>query len=356
MVIKRLLTIVLIGVLTTSYVFAIDYTVRGSVDNMEGKMLYMFDYDKDIIVDSTLVSNGQFIFKGNYERPAFVRIENGGLFSNCVLDTLAIMDFNTHFPSGGSSLNQQLIEFRSANQQILDELQKFRSELKSHGFEQPELGEIYNYLLNKLRPKSLQLCAQTIEANPNGVGEYAINQLSNLQPTPDEWDEVYSKMSPYLKDRRLTNYFNVMYTNLRNSQPGKHFIDFNAKTPDGKDVQLSDYVGKGKYVLIDFWASWCAPCKEEASKYLEPLYEKYKDDERFMILGVATWDDYNDTLNALDKLKYPWQQIVDAGEVPMKLYGFNGIPTLFLIGLDGTILARDLRGVTISQAVDSFLN
>lgn len=335
---------------------AIDYVVEGNIEGMDGKLLYLHDYDKEITFDSTLVSNGRFQFQGSYGRPAFVRVENGRFFSNCILDTLAVVDFNTHYPSSGSILNQKLIALVSENKKIDDELDKFSKELSSHGFKQPELGEIYKHLYDKLYPRRLQLLYNAIEENPNGIGEYAVMTLGNLWVlSPDQWDEAYSKISPYLKERRLTDHFNDMYNNLRNSQPGKPFIDINAKTVDGKDVKLSDYVGKGKYVLIDFWASWCGPCREEAEKTLRPLYEKYKDDDRFMILGVATWDQHDKTIASLEKLNYPWPQIIDAGEVPMKLYGFNGIPMIFLINPDGIILGRELRGESIIEAVDSEL-
>lgn len=131
---------------------------------------------------------------------------------------------------------------------------------------------------------------------------------------------------------------------MRNSQPGMQFIDFDAMALDGSMVKLSDYVGKGKYVLIDYWASWCGPCKEEAEETLRPLYEKFKDDGRFMILGVGTWEKPERTIKALEKLKYPWTQIVGAGKVPMVLYGFSGIPEIMLIGPDGKIVGRELRG------------
>ncbi len=335
---------------------SIDYIVEGSVDELDGKMLYMSDYDNNKIIDSTLVVNGCFQFRGSYERPAFVRIENGNTYSNCVLDSLVVIDFASHYPSSGCCLTKKLMELISENKEIDDELEKFYNELKNHGFVQPELGEIYKHLYDKLRPKSLHLNTQAIADNPNGIGEYAVMHLGDLMLTSDEWDVVWSSMSSYLKERQLTKHFNDKYMAMRNSEPGKPFIDFYAKTVDGKDVKLSDYVGKGKYVLMDFWASWCGPCKEEAEKTLRPLYEKYGDDDRFMILGVATWDKHDRTIAALDKLKYPWSQIIDTGQTPMKLYGFDGIPQIILISPDGTILERNLRGDSLIKSVESVLN
>ncbi|MCM1080072.1 MAG: hypothetical protein NC344_11245 [Bacteroidales bacterium] len=76
---------------------------------------------------------------------------------------------------------------------------------------------------------------------------------------------------------------------------------------------------------------------------------------RFQILGVATWDRHEKTLEALEKLKYPWPQLIDAGETPMKLYGFNGLPMIILVVPNGIILKRDLRGDDIMFEVDSIL-
>ncbi len=354
---KKARNLLAIGALIVSmHAYSVDYVVEGQVGGLDGQTMYMYDYDKKINIDSVTIKNGKFRFEGSYSRSAYVRIERGNIFSNCVLDTLAIVDFNTHSPSSGSAVNQSLIDFWNKDKLIDDELDKFSSELESHGFEQPELGEIYRHLYYKLRPRRLELYTNTILKNPNGVGEAAMLKLGGMWGlTPDEWDAVYSHMSPYLKELRNTDYFNNMFNNLRNSQPGKPFIDFSAKAIDGKDVMLSEYVGKGKYVLVDFWASWCGPCRKEAETILKPLYEKYKNDDRFMILGVATWDNHDQTVTALEKLKYPWEQIIDAGETPMRLYGFNAIPMIFLLDPNGVILNRELRGEAVTTAVDSIL-
>ncbi|MCI8999173.1 MAG: AhpC/TSA family protein [Muribaculaceae bacterium] len=336
---------------------AIDYVVKGNIDGFDGKKIYIRDYDNRTIIDSTFVMDRSFIFKGSYERPALVRIGAENKWANCILDSIIVLDFNIHRPISGSTLNNKLVEFMVANQKIDDELHKFEIELKDHGFKYPELGEIYNHLYVKLRPAKLQLYYNTIAENANGVGEAAVMSLGNeWELTFDEWDTAYSKMSPYLKDRQITKRFNHKFTSLRKAESGNPFINFSAKDVDGKDVKLSDYVGNGKYVLLDFWASWCGPCQKEAETTLLPLYDKYQNDDRFMILGVATSDEHTQTLNALKRLHYPWQQLIDAGKKPMEIYGFDSLPQLILIGPDGTIIERELRGEGIISLVNNILS
>lgn len=351
---KTMLT--LAAAATVANLFAVDYVVEGRIEGADGKMLYMSDYDRDETIDSALVVNGMFRFKGSFDRNAYVRIESGNQYANCVLDSLAVIDFNTHGPIAGTSLTCDFIKLLDKAKLIEDELQRFGEELRSHGFKQPEFGEIYKHLYDKRRPEMLALYTKAIAEHPDGVGEKALMSVAaGIQLSPDEWDTIYAQMPEATKNLQTAREFDQMFRQIRKTMPGKPFVDFKAKTVEGKEVLLSDYVGKGKYVVLDFWASWCRPCREEAESTIRPLYEKYKDDERFMILGVATWDQNDRTLAALKQLQYPWPQIVDADKVPMELYGFKWIPMIMLISPDGTILKRDLRGQQLVETVDEVL-
>ena len=110
---------------------------------------------------------------------------------------------------------------------------------------------------------------------------------------------------------------------------GKMFTDFTVVQDPadslGSKVSLSDFVGKGKYVLVDFWASWC--------------------------LSIAVWDDPADTKVSAKEHGVVWNQIINAQQVPTDLYGIEGIPHIILFGPDGTILKRNLRGEDIESAV-----
>lgn len=138
-------------------------------------------------------------------------------------------------------------------------------------------------------------------------------------------------------------------------QSGAPFIDFAIKQPDGKVASLSDYVGKGKYILVDFWASWCPPCRAEIPN-IKAAYEKYKGD-KFDVLSVAVWDKVEDTRVAAEELGVVWNQIVDAQKVPTDLYGIEGIPHLILFAPDGSIVTRgnELRGTGLDAVLGKYI-
>lgn len=133
------------------------------------------------------------------------------------------------------------------------------------------------------------------------------------------------------------------------SSEGHPYVDF-AVEYEGKTTRLSDFVGNGrKLTVVDFWASWCGPCKREIP-FLIDVYNRYHA-QGVEVVGVATWDEPAATLGAIEKLAIPYPQIINAQRIGSDAYGIEGIPEILLIGEDGTILARGLRGEGIEEAI-----
>ena len=127
--------------------------------------------------------------------------------------------------------------------------------------------------------------------------------------------------------------------------------------PKYSEVKFSDYVGKGKYILVDFWAPWCGPCKREIPN-LKAVYDKYAG-KNFDILSIAVWErqPVQVTIDTAAELGMNWSHINNAGSVPTEIYGVEGIPHLMLIGPDGTILKRGFHGAEgINAAVAEYLD
>lgn len=139
---------------------------------------------------------------------------------------------------------------------------------------------------------------------------------------------------------------------LQKTQAGNLFVDFSGEDAKGNAVKLSDYVNQGQYVLVDFWASWCSPCRKSIPG-IKKIYNKYRH-KGLAVVGVSVWEDNKkDHLDAVRALNIPWPQIIDlsADRVATTAYGIMGIPHLILFAPDGTIVARDLRVENLEETI-----
>jgi peroxiredoxin len=125
--------------------------------------------------------------------------------------------------------------------------------------------------------------------------------------------------------------------------PGQPYIDIAALKADGTPVKLSEVIGTADYVLVDFWASWCRPCRQ-LLPVLKELYTSYHPSGKLEILGVSVDREEDKWLKALEEEQLPWTQIRDQREEPYNpgdIYGITAIPTTFLIDRDGKIVMRN---------------
>lgn len=127
------------------------------------------------------------------------------------------------------------------------------------------------------------------------------------------------------------------------TQPGGMFRDFEISY-DGVTHRLSDVVGRGGYVLVDFWASWCGPCIRQTA-VIKDLYNEFKD-KGLRVLGVAVWDEPDNTRKAIKDHDLPWECWLNGQTIPTDVYGISGIPCIILFGPDGKYCRETSRTTT----------
>jgi peroxiredoxin len=191
------------------------------------------------------------------------------------------------------------------------------------------------------------------------VSEHPHSFISLLVLSEGDFDlkqmaALYDGLSEKLKSTDFGQAFGAKIQSVMNSSVGSKAPDFTQNNVSGKPVNLSDF--KGKYVLIDFWASWCGPCRQENPNVVK-AYKTYKD-KNFTILGVSLDHSKIAWQNAIRKDELTWEQISDLKgwqNTAAALYNVKSIPQNFLIDPDGIIIEKNLRGEGLHQTLSRII-
>ena len=235
------------------------------------------------------------------------------------------------------------------------EMEKIMDEYKAA--EDPEAAE--EVAIKKMVDVSLA----TIRKYPSDSVALAALQECYYYADPDDLKDAIGRLSDAFKEEPFVKRISESLEAKIATKEGQPFVDFTVdhvlgENPDGTlDIEqrkLSDYVGKGKYILVDFWSPWCPPCKAELPNIVN-VYNKYHGDN-FDILSVAVWEEsrgmnWKNTIDTAVVYGIAWNQMNNGHQEPAALYGIEGIPHVILFGPDGTIVKRDLRGKALEDAV-----
>lgn len=228
--------------------------------------------------------------------------------------------------------------------------------------------EEYTKAMEEAEDKIIALTVKTVRKYPSDtVSLYALQSAARYISDYERLEPAARAVKGEIAENEFVKLLDERIEILKNTAVGKKFVDFTVDSfvgddesgePQFRKVSLSDYVGKGKYFLVDFWSPWCVPCKR-AIPALKETYDKYHGDD-FDMLSVAVWEEsrnmnYRNTVDTAAVYGINWNTMNNGHMEPADLYGIEGIPYLILFGPDGTILRKNPSAGELVDLVGSTL-
>ena len=335
---KKIITIVAAALLVAAC-SKTNLKIEGVIaDNrLDNKTVYLTDIDMTHL-DSTEIKKGKFSFKCRVDTPKIVTLQidmgqDEPIERQIVLESGQInikIGADNEIDVSGTNLNDIYSDFWKQNKLLdkkyenaLNISEKAAAEVDK---EYVELG--YNFARNN--PKNI-------------VGKIAFLS-AYLGMSIAQREEIISLLDDNFKtDKKIAKIISNIEQEKKASV-GQPFIDFSANDINGKEVKLSSLVGQTDYLLIDFWASWCGPCRK-ALPSLKALYDKYKG-KKFDIIGVSLDSKKEDWTGAIERFQLKWTNISDLkhwDSYPARLYAISFIPNTILLDKEGKIVGRNLH-------------
>lgn len=318
---KVIITILLALVTMTGLAQTFTWRIEGTVANAAPTdTLDVIDTEKQRKIATLQVKDGNIIpTSGTLDEPAFCAISKSGRrgwISFFVLESGTVnltvdLDLAYLIRTGGTPMNDELMAVLEVqNNTDID----------------------YDTYVKKM----CEVVSRIVSNHPDHPLSPFLIGLSKALFTSTESIGLIEKLSPDLQASPKMDRLKESLLLVRETEEGKMFKELTGVSPDGKPTAISDFVGRGNYVLADFWASWCGPCTADMPHVIA-LYEKYKD-KGLKVIGITVSDTPEKSDSVVQKLGIPFPQIYESK--PMSIYGVTGIPHKILFAPDGTILSR----------------
>lgn len=355
------------GAILASCATSPKYDLTGTTGaDLDGKKVYLERLDSAaqyVAIDSAVVSNQHFTFKGTAQEPAIAMItvasENNPALPFILENGNIQMTLGAESKVSGTAANDSLQSYYNHIDEISKQIKVLVEEFEAKRSESSLTEEDQKAIMSKyeqLQGMATDYSISFIKANQNSLAGMSIlsNYLTAL--SVEQIDQILAAASPAFKATPLMNRIDSYLTALRRSEVGAMYTNITMPDLQGQNISLSDYIGKGKYVLVDFWASWCGPCRAEMPVVVE-AYKKYAD-KGFEIVGISFDNNKEAWEKGVKDLNMTWPQMSDlkgwqseAGVV----YGIRSIPATLLFDPQGKIIAKNLRGEELANTLAQYL-
>lgn len=344
-----LLTWLMLSLVTVAQDEVVNYTISGTVPT--GVTTVFLHSLRNEPIDTAQVESGKFRFAGAMQRHTFVTLSDNGndLPVNLIIDGSPVEVNMERGVMKGSKLNERL---NKADRQITDltiDYMQDQMEYAQVRVGQTELRDSLRRVMTASYNKVVVEMKNVIRDNPdNVIPALYLSQIYNTLSV-DELKEYLDERYTYASHPLCVGAWRML-NHYEKTNIGTRFTDLAEADTAGVSHRLSEYVGKGNYVLVDFWASWCAPCMLEMDN-VKAVYQKYHE-KGFEIVGLSFDRARQSWINAIKNHQLNWIHLSDLkywNSEASVVYGISSIPANLLLDGDGIIIATDLRGEELGR-------